>query len=135
MANVVQPSFREYMVELAIAGGTPVSGTLKAVLLDLASYSYDSAHDFYSDISAHAVGTPTEITNLTFTGGLLDGDNLVLASVTGDESEAVAIILDTGVEATSPFVAYFDTGVTGIPVTPDGSDIEVNFNASGIIQF
>ena len=34
--------------------------------------------------------------------------------------------------ATSPLVAYIDTGVTGLPVTPNGGDIAVAWNASGI---
>jgi hypothetical protein len=42
--------------------------------------------------------------------------------------------VDTGTAATSPLVAYIDTGVTGLPVTPNGGNITVTWNASGIFQ-
>jgi hypothetical protein len=42
------------------------------------------------------------------------------------------IYVDTGTAATSPLVAYIDTGVTGLPVTPNGGNITVTWNASGI---
>ena len=38
---------------------------------------------------------------------------------------------DTGSEATSPLIAYFDT-VTGLPVTPNGGNINLTFDAAGI---
>jgi hypothetical protein len=41
----------------------------------------------------------------------------VLASVSGDQSEALIIYKDTGAEGTSPLIAYIDT-VTGLPVNP-----------------
>jgi hypothetical protein len=31
-------------------------------------------------------------------------------------------------------VAYLDTGVTGLPVTPNGGDITISWHASGIFQ-
>jgi uncharacterized protein YigE (DUF2233 family) len=42
------------------------------------------------------------------------------------------IYIDTGTAGTSPLVAYIDTGVTGLPVTPNGGNINVTWNASGI---
>jgi len=52
--------------------------------------------------------------------------------VTGNTVEALVIYVDTGSAATSPLVAYIDTSVTGLPVTPNGGDITVTWNASGI---
>ena len=42
------------------------------------------------------------------------------------------IYIDTGVAGTSRLVAYIDTGVTNLPVTPNGGDITITWNASGI---
>jgi hypothetical protein len=50
------------------------------------------------------------------------------AAITG-----IVIYKDTGVASTSPLVAFIDTG-TGIPVTPNGGDISVAWNASGIFS-
>jgi hypothetical protein len=38
----------------------------------------------------------------------------------------------TGTEATSHLIAFFDTGVTGLPVTPNGGNITVAWSGSGI---
>ena len=36
--------------------------------------------------------------------------------------------------ATSPLVAFIDTGVTNLPVPPNGGDIAITWNASGIFS-
>ena len=42
------------------------------------------------------------------------------------------IYIDTGSSGTSRLVAYIDTGVTGLPLTPNGGDVSITWNASGI---
>lgn len=135
MANAVYPKFMEAMISQAFSGSPTITGTLKAVLLDLADYTYDAAHDFYNDASAAAVGTPVTLSSLTFTNGLLDAADSVLSAVTGDPAEAVLLFLDTGTPSTSRLVAYYDTGVTGLPVTPNSGNISIPWNGSGIVQF
>jgi hypothetical protein len=133
MANAVYPKYMEAVIQAS--SGSSLAGTLKAVLIDTADYTYSAAHDFYDDVSAGAVGTPGTIGSKTYTNGLLDGADVTYTAVTGDPCEAVIIFLDTGTPSTSRLVAYLDTGVTGLPVTPNGGDITVAWNASGIIQF
>lgn len=135
MANAFYPKFIEAMIGQAFAGTPTITGTLKAVLLDTADYTYSSAHEFYSSMSIGAVGTPTTLASQTYASGLLDAADTTLTAVTGDQSEAIGLFLDTGVAATSRLVAYIDTGVTGLPVTPNGGDITLGWNASGILQF
>lgn len=134
MANAVYPKYKEAL----LTGSTNISltsGTVKAVLVDLADYTYSAAHDFYDDIPSGArVGTPQTIGSVTVTGGLFDGADITFPSVTGDQSEAIVIFIDTGSEATSRLVAILDTGVTGLPVTPNGGNIGITWNASGIFQ-
>jgi hypothetical protein len=133
MANTVYPKYMEAVIQAS--SGSSLAGTLKAVLIDTADYTYSAAHDFYDDVSAGAVGTPQTIGSKTYTNGLLDGADVTYTAVTGDPCEAVIIFLDTGTPSTSRLVAYLDTGVTGLPVTPNGGDITITWNASGIIQF
>jgi len=40
---------------------------------------------------------------------------------------------NAGANTTWRLVAYVDTGGTGLPVTPNGGNINLNWNASGII--
>ena len=131
MANLIYPKAKEAMLQgnLDLSGGT-----VKAVLVDTADYTYNAAHDNLDDVIAGArVGTAVTLTGKTFTNGLFDADNVTLTSVSGDQSEAVLIYIDTGVESTSQLVALLDTG-TGLPVTPNGGNINFNWNGSGIFQ-
>ncbi len=111
--------------------GTSLTGTLKCALVDTGTYNYDAAHDFYDDVSG-VVGTPQTIGTKTYTNGVLDGDNVTFTAVSGNTVEALILYLDTGSSATSRLVAYIASGVTGLPVTPNGGDITVSWNASGI---
>ena len=56
------------------------------------------------------------------------------SAVTGNSVEALVLYVDTGSASTSRLVAYIDSGVTGLPVTPNGGDITITWNASGIFQ-
>jgi hypothetical protein len=134
MANAVYPLFRQALID-ASSNVDLNDGTVKAALIDTADYTYSSAHDMWDDASAGVVGTPQTIANTTVTNGLFDGDNVTFSAVTGDPCEAIIIYIDTGTPSTSRLVAYLDTGVTGLPVTPNGGDITISWNASGIIQF
>jgi hypothetical protein len=132
MANAIYPIYKQALLD----GLTDIDlndGTVKVALVDTGTYTYSAAHDFYNDLSG-VVGTPGTIANTTVTNGLFDGDNVTFSAVTGNSVEALVIYIDTGNVATSRLVAYIDTGVTGLPVTPNGGDITITWNASGIFQ-
>jgi hypothetical protein len=133
MANVIYPKWKEAVMQ----GGanSSLAGTVKAVLIDLADYTYNAAHDFMDDVGTTCqVGTPVTLGSKTFVNGLFDAADSTLTAVTGDVSEAILIFIDTGTPSTSRPVALLDTGVTGLPVTPNGGDIAIAWNASGIFQ-
>jgi len=85
-------------------------------------------HDFLDDVLAAArVATSANLASKTATAGVADAANVTFSAVTGDPSEALVIYKDSGVEATSPLIAYIDTA-TGLPVTPNGGDITVTWD-------
>jgi hypothetical protein len=136
MANAVYPIYKKALLDGAADSALTGSGTtgLYCALVDTGTYTYNAAHDFYNDLSG-IVGTDQEITTVTTTGGLIDGDNLTFPSVTGATVEALVLYRqNAGANTTWRLVAYIDTGVTGLPVTPNGGNITVTWNASGIIQ-
>jgi hypothetical protein len=134
MANAVYPKFKE--AQLSGSSGIAItSGDLRCILIDTGAYTYNAAHDFLDDVAAGRTATSGAMTTKTVTNGLLDADNVTFTAVSGAQSEALILYLHTGVESTSRLVAYIDTGVTGLPVTPNGGDIIVSWNASGIVQF
>jgi hypothetical protein len=98
------------------------------------TYTYSTAHTFVSDVTAGAiVARSAALTSLTFTDGTFDAADLAAAwaSLTGVQFEAVIFYIDTGSDATSRILAYFDTA-TGLPLTPNGNNVDATFNASGI---
>lgn len=131
MANALYPKWKEQLLQFT-ANNNLSAGTVKVALVDTGVYTYSSTDQFYSSVSSAVVGTPQTIGSKTFTNGVFDGADVTYTSVTGNSVEALVIYVDTGSAATSPLVAYIDTSVTGLPVTPNGGDITITWNASGI---
>jgi len=131
MANALYPLWKEQLLQFTTNNNLS-AGTVKVALIDTGTYTYSAAHQFWSSASAASVGTPQTIGSKTFTNGVFDGANVTFTAVTGNSVEALIIYIDTGTAGTSPLVAYIDTSVTGLPVTPNGGDISITFNASGI---
>jgi hypothetical protein len=137
MANALYPKWKEAIIQGSANSdldGTTDTGVWVALYDVGAGGAYDSADEFYSSISAGVVGTPVEIgATKSYTGGVFDGANVTFSAVTGDPCEALVIYRKTaGANTEWRLVAYLDTGVTGLPVTPNGGDITVTWNASGI---
>jgi hypothetical protein len=136
LANAVYPKYKNAILQGSANSALTGTGStgLWAALIDTNDVSYNAAHEFYSDISAGVVAE-IEVSTVTTTGGLIDGDNEVFSAVSGDPSEALIYYRkNAGANTTWRLVAFIDTGVTGLPVTPNGGDINLNHHASGIIQ-
>lgn len=106
-----------------------LNDTIKCVLIDAADYTVDLAnHDFLDDVASGAmVGTPQTLGTKSTTAGVFDAADVTFSSVTGDQCEAILIYKDTGTEGTSPLIAYIDSA-TGLPVTPNGGDIQIQWD-------
>jgi hypothetical protein len=132
MANAVYPLYKQALLD----GDTNIDLndlTVKVALVDTGTYTYSAAHQFLTSLTG-VVGTAQTIGTTTVTNGLFDGDNVTFTVVSGNTAEALVIYIDTGTAGTSRLVAYIDTSVTGLPVTPNGGDITITWNASGIFQ-
>lgn len=126
MANALYDKGRESFLRGEISWN---SDDIKVVLVDLADYTQNLATDqFLSDIPVAArVATSPNLSSKTTTDGVADAADVTFSLVTGDQSEAIVIYQDTGVETTSRLIAFIDTA-TGLPVTPNGGDITVQFD-------
>lgn len=132
MANAIYPKFKQ---SLLTAGIDLESDTIKVMLVDTGLYTYSAAHDFLDDVIAGArVATSTALLSKTIVNGIFDAADLTITAVAGSTAEALVIFQDTGVEGTSQLIAYMDTGVTGLPLTPNGGDVNIVWNAAGIFQ-
>ena len=71
-------------------------------------------------------------TNGVVAVGTFDAADSTFTALTGDQSESLILFEDSGSEATSDFLARWDTA-TGLPLTPSGGDVVVAYNPSGIL--
>ena len=129
MPNALYPKWKEAIAQST--ANSSLTGTVKVALVDTGTYTYSAAHEFYSSVSG-VVGTPQTIGSKTYTNGVFDGSDVTFTAVSGSSAEALVLYIDTGTAGTSRLVAFIDTSVTGLPVTPNGGDISITWNASGI---
>lgn len=130
MPNAIYPKYKEALW-LQSANSNANTGTVKVALVDTGVYTYSAAHEFLTSLTG-VVGTAQIVGSKTFTDGVFDGADVTYTAVTGNSAEALVFYIDTGTAATSRLVAFIDTGFSGLPVTPNGGDITLSFNASGI---
>lgn len=133
MANALYNPFKEQLLSNATAIDMDAD-IIKASLIDSADYTFSSAHDEYSggarDVAAIAiVAESAQLTSPTVTNGVFDTADFTWTAVTGDQSEAIILWDNTVVNGR--LIAFYDTGITGMPVTPNGGNINVTVNASG----
>lgn len=137
MANAVYPEYKESLLDGDANTALTGSGStgLYVALVDTGTYTYSSAHQFYSDLSG-IVGTDQEITTVTTANGVIDGDNVTFSAVPGTTTVEALVLYrkNAGANTTWRLVAYIDTSVTGLPVTTNGGDITITWNASGILS-
>lgn len=121
MANVFYPKWKEFLLQSLL------SADLKIVLVDTNDYTFSNAHQFLSDIPAAArVATSPNLSNKAVTNGVLTADNFVFPTVTGDESEAVVLYIDSGDPTTSRIIAFYDSAI-GLSLVPNGENINLFF--------
>lgn len=116
--------------------------TIKIALIDAGSGEgapVQATDDFWDDQDAGLIGTAYTLANKTI-GTVAAGvfDNTVdpapaFTAVSGATVENLVMFKDTGTPTTSNLIASWDTA-TGLPLTPNGGDVNLTFNASGIIK-
>lgn len=137
MANSLYDKGREGFLDGSIDWDT---NTIKIFLLDAASYTPNLAtDDFLDDVPTAArkgnsggtarADAPTLGTK-TVTDGVADAaDATVTAVPSGAALEYILIFKDDGVaDASSRLIALIDTA-TGLPMTPNGGDITIAWDA------
>jgi hypothetical protein len=131
VANALVNAFRSALLTADI---DPIADNIKVVLLDN-TYTYSAAHDNLDDVLAGArVATSGNLANKTSTDGYFNSDDVVFTAVAaGDTITQLYVYKDSGAEATSKLMAYYDTNASAaaISVATNGGDITVAPHASG----
>jgi hypothetical protein len=116
------------------------TATIKVALVR--AYTFNAAHKFVSDVTGasgvlHA--TSAALASKTGTSGTADAADITFTAPAANASghsllyfQSSAVTGGGDVAATAQrLIAWVDTG-TGLPVTPNGADITVVFNAAGL---
>jgi hypothetical protein len=97
-----------------------------------------SSNQFLSDITGGGgtiVASSPNLSGKTWVGGLFNASGITFSAVpAGAACDHLVLYYDTGVPGSSVLLCALDSGFTGLPVTPDGSDIVVTWAAGGIFQ-
>ncbi|QDH91851.1 hypothetical protein SEA_PHRAPPUCCINO_176 [Mycobacterium phage Phrappuccino] len=128
MANALYDLGREAFLNGEISWRDHV---IKAVLIDTDAYTVNLAtHQYLSAIGSGAqIAISPALTSKTWAAGVAGAANLTFpAPVTGPTGEALALFCDTGTASTSPLIGYVDTVASGLPVTPNGGPIVIEWS-------
>jgi len=123
VSDVIYPSAKELMMtgQLDLVND-PVVG----VLVNTTLYTFSSNHAWLADVpSAAQIAMSGTLTGRTVTQNVFDADDANFGSVTGLPVQAVVLAKYTGVPASSPLICHLDQAVTGLPLNPDGSVVNV----------
>lgn len=128
MANGLYAIFKQRLLDKALDLDTDV---IKAVLADSADYTVNlTTHDDLADVAGAAiVATSSALTSPTIALGVFDTADFTWSTVTGDVCEIVLLYDDT--HASDALIVYYDASMTGMPVTPNGGNINFTVHASG----
>lgn len=102
-------------------------------------YTVNQATDqFFNIIPTGAVAaTSPQLTSPAVSDGIFGAANTTFSSVpSGAACGALVVFIDTGTPSTSPLIAYMDaSNYSGLPITPNGSNITLSFSATGNLIF
>lgn len=116
------------------------SDLIKCAIVADEDYTFSAAHQDYNDTGysinvSYDGKTNQTLSNVDTTDGVFDNTaNLTFSSVSIDGTSDIDALIhyhDSTVITTSPLICYHD-GFS--PITPNGSDITVAYNASGILS-
>lgn len=128
MANALYTPFKTHLAK----GNIDLSlGTIKAILIDTASYTFSAAHEYVSSVAAPARIQTGTLAGKTVSAGVFDATDLLLSWTPAAVVDAIVLYCDTGTESSSPLIAYIDS-YTGIP-SASVSSKTIQWPAAGIL--
>lgn len=127
MTNRIYPIGKDYI----IANGGLITGNVKAMLVSTDPtkgngryYTVADTDQFLSIVPAGARRSAgVALTNKTTQNGVYNADPVTFPAVAGDTVQAMILYIDTGTEANSPLIGYFDV-LAGFPFLPSGADVQ-----------
>jgi len=107
-----------------------------------ASGAFSGSDQDLADINASAIyasGLTSALTSLTNTNGTADAGNPTITALSQVGSTTVSALLlyyAHASAASSLLIAHYDaSSVTGLPLTPNGGDVTIQWHGSGAFKF
>lgn len=129
MANSFYPKFKQQLCNKQHDLDTD---GIRALLLASTVYTYDAAHDFLDDIPSYVSMSP-DLTSPTIALGVFDTADFSWLAVTGVAVDQIALVNYGmgGSNAARGLIAFYDASITGLPLTPNGGDVNAAVHSSG----
>jgi hypothetical protein len=143
VANILFDAYRNSLIGKTSDYAARVdldTDTIKTTFQDEGTAVPAAANVFVTSFSAGFVPafasavTLGSVTLGTVAAGTMDAADSLFTTLSGASIEGIVIFKNVTTVADSPGLVYFNTGVTGIPFTPSGGDVTIQWNASGILQ-
>lgn len=128
MANALFDAGRGHFLDANIDWS---ADNIKLIFVDHADDTPNVSSDEFRDpgiADAAEVAVSGNFASKTSTAGVADAADVMVSTVSGDPFESIVIFKDSGVQTTSHLIAYIDTA-TGLPTTPNGGDITVQWDS------
>lgn len=120
------------------ASGQIVWGGPSSIKISLLSgYVFNTVHRYVSDVISAGgviVATSSALASMSYTDGALDAADVVFSAVSGPVVSSYILYQSSAVtggadvpQSAQRLIAYFDSA-TGLPVAPDGTNIDLNFD-------
>jgi len=94
----------------------------------------DGGDEFLSDVkAAGTVLTTSDLSNVSWSNRVLEADDPTITDPGSGEATQAVVYIDTGTDSTSRLLGHTDTA-SGLPLTFDGTNDNLTFNASGILK-
>ena len=126
MANALYTKGKQHLIDGTIDLDT---NDIRAILVDGADYTPVLAtHETLASIpAAGRVAVSGALAGKSVTDGVFDATDVTFSAVTGDQFEYVVLYQHTGAES-ALLLLLIDTA-TGLPCTPNGSDITISWSS------
>ena len=143
MANALFTAYRNNMLgDNAFTNVQLDADSIKALFVDHADdtpapTTDEDIVDILSAARVPAIASAPALASKTIGtvgAGVFDAADTTFTALTGDQVESLILFKDTGVEATSILLVFFDTFASGMPLTPNGGNVTISYSASGIFS-
>lgn len=145
MANGLYVAFRNGILGSHATRVDLDSDTIRTAFVDTGVYTVNlTTHAFFSDLTGvspltayNTAGTALASRTIgTVAAGVFDAADTLFSAYSNSSVSVEGIVMWKvgAAAASSDLVAWWDTGVTGLPFTPSGGDVTIVWNASGIFS-